>query len=257
MLAVPLSSLILLAEIALCALAFLPGFAIHLGSFIARLIRWMNDYIEGLAAMPFATWGGLLINGAQALLLTSFLLCGCHYLMQRNRLLAWMSGICLLGFLLVRTRSFASAEAQQRIVVYDVGKGRALGLISGRKQWLYADEAAQANRFFPQTIRSANIFYRTNHDSLATYPAGILPFGNRTITLIDAAHPLIPSHTDLLLVSGKVKPALTTAHHVQQVVADGTVTPWYLQQWQGVCDSLHIPFHSIRDSGAFILNLND
>jgi competence protein ComEC len=256
-LAVPLSSLILLAEIALCALAGLPLLAGPLGQFVALLIRWMNAYIERLAALPFATWGGLLISGGQAILLTAFLLAAGFFLMEGKKALAWLGGMSLLLFFLIRTQSFATAEAQKRVVVYDAGKGRALGLIAGRKQWLYADRAAQENRFFPQTIRSANILYRTSNDSLATFPAGTLPFGNRTITCIDAAHPLIPGHTDLLLVSGKVKPALTSAHRLQQVVADGTVTPWYLQQWKQACDSLKIPFHSIRDSGACIIDLEN
>ncbi|RYZ47034.1 MAG: ComEC family competence protein, partial [Chitinophagaceae bacterium] len=70
--AVPLSSLILLGEILLCALFFLPPVASLLGTILRELIVFMNSYIEGLDKLPFATWNLLSISILQTVLLLVF-----------------------------------------------------------------------------------------------------------------------------------------------------------------------------------------
>ena len=67
--AVPLSSLILLAEIFLCAISLIPAVAALVGEIISWLIWLMNSYIEKIELLPFSLWDSLQISIPQAILL--------------------------------------------------------------------------------------------------------------------------------------------------------------------------------------------
>lgn len=67
--AVPLSSLILLAEIALCAVSFSSWLAAYMGKLCHWLIRLMNDYVEYVEKLPFSIWKGIDISIPQVILL--------------------------------------------------------------------------------------------------------------------------------------------------------------------------------------------
>lgn len=63
--AVPLSSIILIGEIFLCAVSPVPGIAYFLGCILSFLIRLMNDSVEWLGSFSFSITGALYINLAQ------------------------------------------------------------------------------------------------------------------------------------------------------------------------------------------------
>src|SRR6185436_3653600 len=65
--AVPLSSIIVLGEIFLCAVSFIPFLATITGKILSWLIWLMNSYIERIEALPFSLWDGLNINILQTI----------------------------------------------------------------------------------------------------------------------------------------------------------------------------------------------
>ncbi|MEP7258045.1 MAG: ComEC/Rec2 family competence protein [Flavitalea sp.] len=67
--AVPLSSLILMGELLLCAVSWWPAAAGLWGWILEEMIRWMNACMERLESVPFAVWKDLSISIEQALLL--------------------------------------------------------------------------------------------------------------------------------------------------------------------------------------------
>src|SRR6185503_11532679 len=67
--AVPLSSIIVLGEIFLCAISFIPFVAMLTGKIMSWLIWVMNSYIERIEALPYSLSDRLQINIAQAIFL--------------------------------------------------------------------------------------------------------------------------------------------------------------------------------------------
>src|SRR5436190_4902543 len=67
--AVPLSSIIVLGEIFLCTISFVPFLGLLAGKIISWLIWVMNSYIERIEWLPWSLWGGMQINIEQAVLL--------------------------------------------------------------------------------------------------------------------------------------------------------------------------------------------
>ncbi|HKC35897.1 MAG TPA: ComEC/Rec2 family competence protein, partial [Chitinophagaceae bacterium] len=61
-LAVPLSSLIVLGEILVCVISFIPMIATFIGKILYWLIWIMNSYIERIEMLPFSLWDGLQIS---------------------------------------------------------------------------------------------------------------------------------------------------------------------------------------------------
>jgi competence protein ComEC len=71
--AVPLSSIILFAEIILLALAWMPWVANYIGKLTGLLIQWMNNFISWINDTGIAVWGGLSISIQATLLLYGLL----------------------------------------------------------------------------------------------------------------------------------------------------------------------------------------
>ncbi len=92
--AVPLSSIILLGEIFLCAIAWLPAISLFTGNILKGLIRFMNTWIERIESLRFSLWDGLQIDLLQTILLIIFAVATSYWLMEKikNGLICWIAG---------------------------------------------------------------------------------------------------------------------------------------------------------------------
>ena len=64
---------------------------------------------------------------------------------------------------------------------------------------------------------------------------------------------------DLLIISKNPKlyfSQLNKTFSIKQVVFDGSTSKTKLKYWKKDCDSLHIPYHDVTESGAFVMHLN-
>lgn len=60
---------------------------------------------------------------------------------------------------------------------------------------------------------------------------------------------------DILIVSNNIYPQklnFSKNHLPKRIVLDGTNRNWSTESWKNWCDSLHIQFHSVNQSGAFV-----
>src|SRR4030095_6730559 len=116
-LAVPLSSFILLDEILLCIISFIPPLAAFIGQFISWLIWIMNSYIERIEMLPFSLWDGLQISIPQAILLLVVASGFGFWLMEKNKTGLKYALAALFGFVALRTVSFIQANNRQQLIV--------------------------------------------------------------------------------------------------------------------------------------------
>jgi competence protein ComEC len=75
LLAIPLSSIILIGAIALCVLSFASPIAIVLGKVLSTLIAWMNSIVLYADSFPFSTVKGLNVSFVQLVLVYIFIAC--------------------------------------------------------------------------------------------------------------------------------------------------------------------------------------
>jgi competence protein ComEC len=247
----------------LCCLPALPWCAGILGSVLEWLIRFMNEYIERLAGLPFALWSDLSISLAQAILFTLALLSFCSWLVSKKKIILYAFLLHATLFMLLRTRSFLDAAEQKKIIVYNCPRYRALDLVSGRFAHFIGDQSLHSNKYlFNFHLKPSRILHRIRRVHLTPFQTGSLRFGDKNILLIDEALVFQASAkktpADLVVLSGRPKIKLKNlfdAFEIRQVVLDATVPAWLAAQWKSECKAYGIACHDLTENGAFQMNL--
>ena len=263
--AVPLSSLIVLGEILLCAVSFIPPLAFLVGKILYGLIWFMNTYVERVEVLPFALWEGLQISILQTTLLIIAIAAISIWLLEKQKKGFVVGLVALLGFVLLRSISFMQTQNQQKIIVYNVPQRRAIDFASGRNYYFVGDSDLLKDDF-PRNfhLKPSRILNRTT-ETLINNPEAendYISFGNRRILLLDKttsfAKPVNKEKIDLLVISKNPKlylSQLNESFNISQVVFDGSAPSWKTKYWKKDCDSLHIPWFDVTEKGAFVMNL--
>ncbi|MET0462326.1 MAG: ComEC/Rec2 family competence protein [Chitinophagaceae bacterium] len=255
--AVPLSSLILLLEIFLCISAVIPLMYSLTASITSALIRLMNACIERIEQLPFALWDGLQINFIQAVLLafSLVLFLSCLIYRKKARQLIYAGILLLTVFAVIRCCSFLEAGNQQLIIVYQ----RSADFICGRS--FVSTSPAQDRDPDLAATRSLLRLKRSDPGMLAR-SGNYLSFLSKRILLLDPAirYQALDHRPEIDLVILSQKPSVDVTEVLQgmsirQVVADASVPVYTSRHWQLQCEALGIPFHDIRTKGAFVMTL--
>ena len=264
--AVPLSSAIVLGEIFLCAISFIPTLAVLVGKLLSWFIWLMNTYIEKIEAIRFSLWDGLQISILQMILLILFAIGISYWLMEKSTKGLKYGLLAFLIFTAIRSYSFLQSNHQQKIIVYNVPQKRAIDFVNGRNYLFIGDSDLLTNDFARNFhLKPSRILFRiSDTDSLSNLygTESYLDFLGKHILLLDksisfASQELKPS-IDLLVISKNPKvyiKKLAASLDIKQVVFDGSVPAWKANYWKKDCDSLHIPWHDVTTKGAFVMNL--
>ncbi|MBL7743004.1 MAG: ComEC family competence protein [Chitinophagaceae bacterium] len=266
-LAVPLSSLILVGEILLCIVSFVPPLALLFGKILAWLIWVMNSYIERIEELPFALWDGLQISFIQMILLFGFAAGMGYWLLEKVKRGVVAALVCLLVFAVLRSYSFIVASRQKKIIVYNVPQHRAIDFIDGRHYLFTGDSDLVADDFARNFhLKPSRVLHRigpTEEINDLFKGSNYMVYKSKMILLVDRAiyfnKPEERKAIDLLIISknpGLYIPILSHAFNIKQVVFDGSVPFWKLPYWKSDCDSLHIPYHDVNEKGAFVMHLD-
>ena len=265
--AVPLSSLIVLGEILLCAVSFIPPIAIFVGKILSWLIWSMNSYVERIEMLPFALWDSLQITIPQAIFLLAAVAGFGYWLLEKNKTVFRYGLPALLIFFGLRSYSFIKANNQQKVIVYNVPQKQAIDFIDGRNYLFVGDSDLLANDFIRNFhIKPSRVLNRVE--------AGLnfkkyfqdktrIQFNDKRILILDEKTFYKPAaekqSLDLLIISGNPKlyfKKLAETFLIKQAVFDGSVPSWKMSYWKKDCDSLHIPYHDVNEKGAFVMKLN-
>lgn len=260
--AVPLSSLVVLTEIGLCVCAAIPPLAHWGGVAVSRMIEVMNGFVIYMEKLPFSMWGGLQISLLQTGLLYAIIAALSSWLWQKKpRMLLVALGLVLL-FTALRTVQFIPAQQQQRIIVYNIPKHGAVELASGRHALLVADSALLANAgLIRANIEPAGRLYRFNHASLVPSDRIALQgfyFGEKRVLLCNgstaARQPEKRVGADILIVFGN-RPdpeEIIRSFHCRWIVLSSTVSLWKIKSWKESCRKAGVYCYPVSEKGAFV-----
>jgi competence protein ComEC len=264
---VPLSSLIVLGEILLCAIAFIPAVAGLVGKLLWGMIWLMNTYIEKIESIRFSLWDGLQISIPQAIFFTLFAVGVSYWLMEKSvKGLKW-GLLSLLAFTALRSFSFIQSNRQQKIVVYNVPQKSAIDFIDSRNYQFVGDSDLLENDFARNFhLKPSRILFRIDDKEKTaglTVSNNYINYHNKKILLASTAIRFETESTkpeiDLLVISKNPRlyiKELTKAIDIKQVVFDGSVPAWKTTYWKKDCDSLHIPWHDVSTEGAFVMKVD-
>jgi len=264
--AIPLSSIILLGEIILCAFSFFPNLATGIGWIIHHLIRLLNHFIEYIDKLPFAVWTNLSISIAQSLFFYGIIIAMSYWLMQKNRkALIWaLSGF--FCFIILRTVSFSLVLNQRKIIIYNIPRHRAIDFINGRNYYFEADSVLLHDDYLQNFhLKPSRVLHRINRSDCLIDLMGnhnYFIFGDTRILLVDKSLRLSSTTqkliTEIIIISGNPKlyiKDLLAVTECKQIVIDGSNPTWKVNQWKKDCAAAGIACHSVSINGAFVMNL--
>ena len=261
--AVPLSSLILFAEIFLCVISSITVLVKLTGTLTTFLIYLMNSYIEMIERLSFSLWSGFSINILQAILLLIAACTICLWLTDKKKWMLKCSSISLMMFLIIRSMSFSQAYEQKKLIVYNVPKYSAIDLVYGRRFNFIGDSTILSDAFIRNFhIQPSRILHRIYQNQTLPICCKNFEFCNKTIVVIDSSKYFPPNERkqliDILILSKNPRlyiSNLLKTFSISKIVIDGSVPSWKARLWKQDCDSLHIPCFDVSEKGAFVVNL--
>src|SRR5688500_10262698 len=257
LLAVPLSSLIVIGEILLIASSLITPVATFLGWLLQQMIFCMNSYVERLNNVSFAVWNNLSISVIQTILLLGFV-CGIGFwLIEKYQKAIWPALICLVGFIALRSFSFIEAYKQQKLIVYNVPRHQAIDIIDGRNYLFLGDADLQKDDFIRNFhLQPSRVLHRITSSGIITKAIKNFELQKQKIILIDSTVSFKRPGQKILanLIVLSKNPKLYVSHlnevfSIKQVVIDGSVPAWKAKLWKKDCDSLHVPCHDVSEIG--------
>jgi competence protein ComEC len=266
LLAVPLSSLIIIGEIILCITSVFPVIATGTGYLLHHVIYWLNTFIEKVGQLPFAITSDLQINFPQLFCLYVFIAATAWWLFHNRKTGVFISLLSILFFTVFQTMEIWNAHHQKKLIVYNIPKHSAIDVIVGTKYLFRGDSLLQQNdllqKFHLQPSRSLHRLNNRNNTGKLPGEKNFFRFGNTSFLLIDQPYNFkdsaskTPVDIIILLNNPPINiTQLTSVFTCRQFVFDASNKPWKVAKWQQECDQLGLSGFSVTDKGAFVFTL--
>ena len=265
--AVPLSTVILYAEIALVALSWFSYPAILVGKIVDILIAGMNKYIIWVSKLPYALWDKIPSSILSTCLLYLVVIGLSIWLLNKNKIGFSMALFALLGFTILIGFQDWKFKHQQKIIVYNVQQHQAIDFVQGNNYRFIGDSILSYNG--PEqnyNLKPSRLALQLNTPSVTGNLNDQLYYtvGGKKVIIIDQLIsfdiPLQKIEVDLIIISKSPKISiseLTKIFDCKQFVADATNSKWKIDQWQQESESLHLNFYAVSKQGAFICDIGD
>lgn len=261
--AVPVSGLILYAELLLLLTTWFAPLAKGIAWFTEHLLAWMNDFITRVDALPFSVWNGLQIQLPQVLLLYVSIIAAAVWLLKRTTkaLLACLCFTCV--FFGWRYWDVMGKHQQHKLIVYNVPQHTAIDVIDGRDYKFVGDTALRQVGFLRNFhLQPSRVLHRIAEvDSLCatTITSNIITANGKTIIVIDKPlpkHLYLPQKitADVVILSHNPKmyfSKLAQLFNCKQYVFDASNPTWKINYWKKDADSLGLQYYVVAERGAF------
>ncbi len=265
--AVPLSTAILYAEIFLVAFSWIPFVGQYAGKITAALLWLMNKFILWINELPFAVWDKIPANVVSTWLLYAVVIFMAAWLLNKKRKLLQLSLLCLAGFVFTHSIISWKVKSQQKIIVYNVPQHQAMDFVDGNNYQFAGDsillEDGLLQNFHLKPGRIALQLNKRTDSLQGLFSQGkFFQFGNKKILLLDESVSIEPPaskiNVDIIVISKNPKlyiPSLAKVFNCQAIVFDASNSLWKIGKWKEDCDKLNLRHYSIPEQGAFVMDL--
>lgn len=264
--AIPLSTVILIGEIALVLFSGWTSAASLTGKMISSLIEIMNQFISYMSHLPFAIWKGLVISVPQLLLCYLIISLITFFFFSGNKKCLVFSLVGLVGMLSLRAYSFRQASHQLELCVFNIRGKQAIAFFSGRQCLVMGSDSLFSGNLRASIIEPALTTRRTGqlYKIKPTAATSRLFRVNRTAIMVSQEQDLSsldnwPEKLDLLIISHPFKidiHEILTRTAISQVVIDASVSNRNTNYLIARCRTKGIPVWSVTRQGAFVENLS-
>lgn len=267
LIAVPLSSAILFAEIVLVAFAWIPVVGEWLGKAVGWLLWLMNKWVLAINQLPFALWDKIPATLLTTWLLYAAIICACYWLLHRHKILLKLTLCSTLLFAMLQAYGRWQHFRQQKLIVYNVPKLRAIDFVDGYQHQFIGDstllqDGVLQNFHLKPARVSLQLTKRLPILPSLQQQGQLFSFGGKRIVLIDSTwHYQPPAQkipADIIIISGNPKlyiKDLAVTFDCPQYVLDATNSLWKMNYWKSDCEKLLLRCHSVSTDGAFVADI--
>jgi competence protein ComEC len=266
--AVPLSTIILFAEIGLVAFAWIPFVGTYLGKLVAWLVWLMNKIILSVNGVPFAVWDRIPTTVFTTWLLYIVVIGSAVWLSNKNKMLLKISLFCLLVFTIAQVYNKWQIANQHKLIVYNVPQYQAIDFIDGNNYQFVGDSALLVDGMLQNFhLKPGRIQMQLNKQvdsvkNIFTAQNLFYQFGDKKILLINKPISFVmlqeKINVDIIIISKSPKlyiPQLASVFNCKQIIFDASNSLWKIEKWKKDCEGLHLQNYSVPQQGAFILDL--
>lgn len=265
--AVPLSAIILYAEIALVALWGLPLAGPWLGKLVGGLVWIMNKAILWMNDLSFAVWDRIPATAASTWLLYAIVAAFSAWGMSKNKTWFKTALACFLVFATQAVYQKWRVATQQKIIVYHVPRHQAIDFIDGSGYQFVGDSILLKDGLLQNFhLKPGRILLQVNEHR---HPPAVIftrhpfyQFAGKRVVLVDAplqtALPGVKTDVDLVILSKNARLSIIELEKIfncRQYVFDASNPAWKIEKWQQECRELEIQSHSVPGQGAFVLDI--
>ena len=265
--AVPLSSVILFAEIGLVSLSWIPFICIYLGKLVGWMVWLMNSIIRLVSEISFAVWDNIPASIVSTWLLYAFVISTGGWLLNKNKTAFRLATLFLLAFVFVQGFESWQIKKQQKIIVYNIPQHQAIDFVSGNDYHFIGDSILLVDGVLQNFhLKPARISLQLSCRS-DTLPAVFQQhpfylFGNKKILVIDKPIFFDPQQkkisVDIIIISKNPSVQLAQLAKVfncKQYIFDASNSMRKIARWQEEGDALNLVYYSIPANGAYVYNI--
>ena len=267
MIAVPLSGIILYAEIILVAFSWIPFVGNYVGKLVTALVWLMNKIILWINELSFAVWDKIPATVLSTWLLYAVVAGFGTWLILKQKKYFKIAMLTLLAFIIQNTYNNWQTGKQQKLIVYNVPRYKAIDFINGNQYQFVGDSILLEDGLLQNFhLKPARILQQlvVRSDSLNSFfkQGMFYQFNNKKILVADAALNFEPAgqklQLDLIIISKNPKisiASLAERFSCKLFIFDASNPAWKIERWKQECRSLNLNWYSIPENGAFISNI--
>ncbi len=126
-------------------LSFLEPVALLMGTALGHLISWVNSVIFSVQYLPFSKMENLSFQWAEMLLTWGFISCIYLLILHRKKKVAYVGMVFALSLVGMRWWDFHIKQHATELVVYQVGKGKAVDYFSNGQLYFLIDGVSETD----------------------------------------------------------------------------------------------------------------
>lgn len=265
LIAIPLSGLILYAEIVLIIIAQWKMIAYPLGNGISYCIQFMNTITEQIAGLPGALTDHINLSIPILILIYLFITSTTAWLLYKQATYRWATILSLSSILVLHSINQSKHQQQFQLIVCNLPKTGLAMITEGQRFALIGDSTIwQDTQLYQQYVRPIRTHYQVKPGklSLVRWEHNLLSSSTKSVVFMHQANltnpPSRPQKIDVLVITGNPKlyiKDIVQAFSPGVIVFDSSNPEWKINYWKKDCDKLHLRHHSVPEKGAFVTDL--
>jgi len=258
--AVPLSSAILVIEFFVIAFSWQQNLALYAGKLAGWMLVQMNTLVQFLDQLPGSSVSGIFFPFASALLVSlSVLFLGLALIRRKYRYFIF-SACLLVAALMVNFLLTWRVRNEPVMVLYNAAGHTFIDFYHAGHYYPWGDRLRKEHAAYRYVVEPSRIYFASTSPGQLAVPEKnkkLVTFCNKHILRVDslAEIPKPDVRLDILIISQTPKidmDSLLNLVKPGKVVFDASNNLWKIAKWKTICERLALPCFSVPEQGAFV-----